>query len=152
MATDELTALIEAAKRGDLPAVQKVLETHWDIVNEADELGATALHHAAFEGHSDVARYLVKHGANVNARDNRFNATPAGWAIEYLREMGGLLGIELNDFAFAIERGDVEWVKRFLLRLPALRNAVDSDGTPFIELAKASTNPEIIRLFQNDAP
>ena len=147
MATDALTTLFAAAKRGDLPTVQKVLETHWDIVNETDELGATALHHAAFGGHSDVARFLVKHGANINARDNRFNATPAGWAIEYLREMGALLGIELNDFSFAIQRGDVAWVKRFLDRFPAFRAAVDSDGTPFIELAKTLGNTEIIRLL-----
>lgn len=147
MANDEVSTLIEAAKRGDLQAVQKILETDWDIVNGTDSLGATALHYAAFEGHSDVARFLVKHGANINARDNRFNATPAGWAIEYLREMGGLLGIELNDFSFAIQRGDVAWVKRFLDRLPALRKAVDSDGTPFKDLAERTGNQEILRLF-----
>jgi hypothetical protein len=37
--------------------------------------------------------------------------------------MGGFLGIELSDLAHAIERGDTEWVARFLRRFPALRTA-----------------------------
>jgi len=33
-------------------------------------------------------------------------ATPACWEIEYLRQRGGYLEIELSDFAYAIELGD----------------------------------------------
>ena len=35
-----------------------------------------------------IVRLLVQQGADINARDTEFGATPAGWAIEYLREMG----------------------------------------------------------------
>jgi hypothetical protein len=91
---------------------------------------------------------LVQRGADVNAKDAEFGATPAGWAIEYLREMGGLLGIELEDFGYAIRKGETEWVARFLRRFPALRGANDSQGQPFRMLAQQSGNPEIARLFE----
>ncbi len=83
----------------------------------------------------------------INSRDNQFGATPAGWAIEYLLEMGGYLGIELRDLAFAIQVGDVRWVARFLERFPALRQASDADGKPFRQLARESGNAEIAGLF-----
>ena len=94
-----------------------------------------------------MVQELVKRGADVNARDSKFGATPTGWAIEYLREVGGLLGIELEDFAHAIRRGEVEWVTRFLRRFPALRTASDSHGKPFQLIARESGNQEIANLF-----
>jgi hypothetical protein len=143
----ELDRLMEAAKRGDVGEVTAVVREHARLVNERDEMGATALHHAAFGGHCDVAEVLVKHGADVNARDGKFGATPAGWAIEYLREMGGFLGIELADFEFAIQKGDVEWVRRWVERFPALREARDGEGRLLRELARELGNEEILGLF-----
>jgi hypothetical protein len=143
----ELDRLMEAAKRGDVGEVTAVVREHARLVNERDEMGATALHHAAFGGHCDVAEVLVKHGADVNARDGKFGATPAGWAIEYLREMGGFLGIELADFEFAIQKGDVEWVRRWVERFPALREARDGEGSLLRELARELGNEEILGLF-----
>ena len=146
----EIEKLIEAAKQGALEDVLAVVSSHPELINNKDLSGATALHYAAFGGHRAIAQLLVQHGADVNARDAQFGATPAGWAIEYLREMGGFLGIELSDFAFAIRRGDVEWTTRFLQRFPALREAADEDGTPFKVLAQASGNPAITRFFASE--
>jgi ankyrin repeat protein len=140
--------LIEAAKHGNVQEVRAVAQGHPELVNQRDELGATALHHAALGGHRDVVRALVEQGADVNARDGEFGATPAGWAIEYLREMGGFLGIELNDFAHAIRQGDAEWVARFLKRFPGLRGARDTQGKPFKLLAQESGNAEITKSFE----
>lgn len=145
---DELRKLIDAASSGDVEAVRRIVVGHPELINQKDADGATALHYAAFGGHSDVARLLVGHGADVNARDGKFNATPAGWAIEYLREMGGLLGIELNDFAHAIRRGDEEWVIRWLKRFPSLHDGRDSDGKTFRQLAKECGKPAIADLFR----
>jgi len=142
--------LIEAAKRGDEADVRAIVQSHAELINQRDELGATALHHAAFGGHRGVVQILVEHGAEINAADSKFGATPAGWAIEYLRKMGGFLGIELADFAYAIERGDVDWVARFLKRFPALREASDPEGRPFKLLAEQSRNPEIAKLFVSE--
>jgi ankyrin repeat protein len=145
---DNFETLLDAVQRGAAVEVAAIIERNPKLVHEKDAEGATALHFAAFYGHSDVARALIAAGADVNARDGKFGATPAGWAIEYLRELGGLLGIELSDFAFALERGDAVWVARFLKRFPALRTASDAEGRPFRELALQSRNAEIIGLFQ----
>src|SRR5215469_1668742 len=145
----EFERLIDAAKRGSVEEAADVVQHRPELINKRDESGATALHYAAFGGHRDLVRLLVDRGAEINARDARFGATPAGWAIEYLREMGGFLGIELRDFAWAIENGDAEWVARFLKRFPTLRDARDSESRPFRELAGKSANAEIRRLFED---
>ena len=145
----ELEKLIEAAKRGDLADVISVLETHLELLHERDQSGATALHYATFGGHRSVVGELVRQGADINATDTQFGATPTGWAIEYLREMGGFLGIELSDLAHAIQRGESEWVARFLRRFPTLRSARDTHGKPFKTLAEQSGNPEIEKLFRS---
>ena len=145
----EFERLIGAAEKGDVDEVRALLCDHAEFINQKDSTGATALHYAAFGGHRSVVQELVRHGADVNVRDNTFGATPTGWAIEYLRELGGLLGIELEDFAHAIRRGEVEWVTRYLRRFPALRTACDSHGKPFHLLARESGNQEIANLFSS---
>lgn len=145
----ELVELIEAARLGAVEDVKAIVRRHPELVRERDETGATAMHYAAFGGHRDVVRVLVEAGADINAADAQFQATPAGWAIEYLRGMGGFLSIELADFAWAIERGDVQWAARFLKRFPTLRQARDSQGNAFRELAEKSENREIRRLFED---
>ena len=139
--------LIGASETGNVDEARAVLRDHAELINRKDSTGATALHYAAFGGHRSVVQELVKRGADVNARDSKFGATPTGWAIEYLREMGGLLGIELEDFAHALRRGEIEWVTRFLRRFPALRTASDSQGKPFQLIARESGNQEIANLF-----
>lgn len=139
--------LIEAAKLGKLEDVKTILDAEPGLIDSRDSEGATALHYAAFAGHCDVVRLLVERGADINARDSTFGATPAGWAIEYMREMGGFLGIELTDFAHAIRTGNAEWTARFLARFPKLRDEKDLNGIPFRDLALQSGNSEIIRIF-----
>jgi hypothetical protein len=63
--------------------------------------------------------------------------------------MDGFLEIELRDFAYAIELGDVEWTKRFLTRFPNLRHLSDSKGNSFKQLAAQCGNAEIVRLFES---
>jgi len=145
----ELAQLIEAARLGAVEDVRAIVHRHPEFAGRKDDSGATALHYAAFAGHREVVRVLVKAGADVNATDAQFGATPAGWAIEYLREMGGFLGIELADFAWALERGDMEWAARFLKRFPALRHANDAQGRAFRAMAAESGNPEIRKLFED---
>ena len=144
---NEFERLVEVAKRGDLAEIKTVLRDYAGLINQRDATGATALHYAAFAGHRSAVEELVRNGADINARDSKFGATPAGWAIEYMREMGGFLAIELDDMAHAIRRGEVEWVKRFLHRFPSLRRASDTQGKPFKLLAQESGNKEIADLF-----
>ncbi|HLY60718.1 MAG TPA: ankyrin repeat domain-containing protein [Terriglobia bacterium] len=143
----DLDNLIAAVGQGNMEQANAILDADNGLVNQKDASGATPIHYAAFNGHRDMVRLLVERGADVNSIDNQYTATPAGWAIEYLREMGGFLGIELGDFAYAIQQKDAKWVARFLKRFPALQNARDTTGTPFQTLARESGDPEIARLF-----
>ena len=147
---DEFEKLIDASKRGALEDVKAIVRDHPAFLNQKDEEGATPLHYAALGAHRPVVQFLVQQGAAINTPDSQFGATPAGWAIEYLREMGGFLGIELADFAFAIEQGDAVWVRRFLQRFPALRQASNTKGRPFKQLAAQSGNAEILGIFDTD--
>jgi ankyrin repeat protein len=138
---------IEAVKQGDREGVRAILESNDRLANQRDASGATPLHYAAVNGHRQIVQLLLERGADINTTDSRFGATPAGWAIEYLREMGGYLAIELCDLAYAIQFGDARWVARFLKRFPSLRQASDTNGTPFQRLARESGNREIAGLF-----
>jgi hypothetical protein len=57
------------------------------------------------------------------------------------------LSIELDDLAYAIQLGDTRWVERFLKRFPSLREASNTNGRPFRQLARESGDREIARLF-----
>jgi hypothetical protein len=139
--------LFSAAERGDVEAVRALLAAEPGLVRARDETGATALHVAAFHGHHAVEDALLSAGADVNARDGMYDATPLGWATHFLRERGGLLAIEIDDALFAIRRGDRELVARHLTRHPWLADASDRDGTPLADHARASGDAEIDRLF-----
>jgi Ankyrin repeats (3 copies) len=140
--------LFLAVVSGDGDRVRELLASDPSAALMKDDEGATALHYATLNGDRAIARVLLEQGADVNARDERFGATPAGWAIEYLREAGGLLAIEIDDVLFAIRQQDVPWVRRFLTRLPTLAQARDAHGKPLSEHATESGNDEITRLFE----
>src|ERR1051326_8634092 len=88
--------LFEAVNRGDVETVRPMLVANRDLINERDESGATLLDHAAFNGNRQIVQFLIQRGAAINSIDSRFGATPTGWAIEYLRELGGYLATDLD--------------------------------------------------------
>ena len=144
---DHIQAFFSEVERGDLDTVRAMVSVAPTLVQARDGTGATALHVAALNGRRAIAELLLDAGAEVNARDDEFGATPAGWAIEYLRERGALLGVEIENALFAIRRGDTELVARLVTRHPALRSVVDREGTPLAEHAAAAADLEIGRMF-----
>jgi DinB superfamily len=66
------------AANGYWPAVPVLVELGFDL--DAARDGATALHHAAAAGELATTRLLVEHGAAQDVHDDRFRATPQGWA------------------------------------------------------------------------
>lgn len=51
--------------------------------NNANWLGVSYLHKAACTGNLALAQVLIEFGANVNAIDEEYEATPLGWAAKY---------------------------------------------------------------------
>lgn len=144
---DRTDNLFAAVRAGDYAQVCTILKQGRDGVTARDSDGATPLHYATEAGYRDIVDALLDAGADINARDARFHATPTGWAIEYLRQRGGLLGMEIEDTLHAITSGDADLVQRYVTRLPSLRDAVGKDGVPLKIRAKESGNPDIRSLF-----
>ncbi len=62
----------EAAGKGDLATVKELLAKGADI-DTADDYGRTALFFALFRKQKDMVRFLIKQGADVNARDTLYH-------------------------------------------------------------------------------
>lgn len=62
--------LLQAAARGDVPAIQRLLDTGAGP-NEGDANGDGPLHHAAMKGRAEAARALLAAGAAPNVANNR---------------------------------------------------------------------------------
>jgi ankyrin repeat protein len=144
----DVSKFVVAAAAGDLAKVRELLAAAPSLLNTKDDEGATALHHAALGGRQEVVRYLVAQGADVNARDDRFDATPTGWAIEYLRELGGCLATEIEDALLSIRQRDVERLGRLLMRTPALAGCADAQGKALLQHAAETGDTDIHRLFE----
>jgi hypothetical protein len=70
-------AVVRAGVLGRPTAVRALVALGWDVDAGHRE---TALHEAAFHGHTDAVEALLALGADPTIRDGRFNGTPAGWA------------------------------------------------------------------------
>jgi hypothetical protein len=79
-ASDKADALSEAARKGDVAAVKKLLDEGVDV-NTKFRYNRMALSFAADRGHADVVRLLLERGADVNASDTFYNATALTWAV-----------------------------------------------------------------------
>jgi len=76
----EREQLHRAAAAGDVPAVQALVGSGRPV-NDFDELGKTPLHYAVLGEHFAVVEYLLRHGADINAHDERLiGGTPLGEA------------------------------------------------------------------------
>ena len=76
---DDFDLLRRTVTRGLFPSL-KLLARLGAKMDACDPGGTTLLHHAAFNGHVDVIRFLLEHGADPDRRDTKHDSTPLGWA------------------------------------------------------------------------
>jgi ankyrin repeat protein len=69
-----------AVETGRLEAVQLLVNLGVDVTDPMRAQRITALHAAASEGRRDMVELLLRAGADPNARDCEFDATPSAWA------------------------------------------------------------------------
>jgi ankyrin repeat protein len=74
-------ALLEAAEKGDLPEVKRLLAGGADKDARRKFDGWTPLHLAAWKNHVDVVRCLLEAGADKNAKNDQGD-TPIHWAVD----------------------------------------------------------------------
>jgi ankyrin repeat protein len=86
----EQVAFIEAARNGNLADVEAALKAHPEWVNVQRKHGTTALYWAAGNGHLEVVKLLLDHGADIEARDVD-GTTPLAAAVRF----GSMAAIQL---------------------------------------------------------
>jgi len=115
--------LHDAAKRGDVSAVQQLLGDGVDC-NQQDATGATPLHLAAEKGHAKIAALLLRAGADLS-RVNR-----SGWTSLHAAARGG--SAELVDM---------------LLQAGADHSAKTSGGNTPLHIAANSGRAEVAEVL-----
>lgn len=110
--------LLESAKAGNLVAVKNAVTKGADV--NAEYFGFSALMLASMEGHLNIAKYLIKEGANKRSIDDAF-----------------ALSLANNNFAIA----------KYLLSEGANINHREKDGDTL--LIQAAGNNEVFINFKN---
>jgi ankyrin repeat protein len=88
-AEDRQRALALAAQLGHAGVARMLLDAGEDPNRYNPKAGhahTTPLHQAAWQGHADVVRLFVDHGARLDLRDTIYQSTPLGWAVHGKRE------------------------------------------------------------------
>ena len=114
-----------AAARGQHSDLAEMLLAHKADVNATDKQGLTPLHYAVLANNRDVAKSLLSHGANANAKDSEYGNTP---------------------LIVAVGKGYKEMAE-LLLALGADVNAADNMGTP-LAWALHTNHPEIAEMLR----
>ena len=128
------TGLTQAAKEGDIAAIQKLLDEGADI-NESGlgaKMGGPPIIHAAYYCRSEAVKYLINRGADINAisvpRSSGWRALHlAAWGsdctevVKLLLDSGADINARANDtfgsvLAIAAREGHIKTVKYLIAR------------------------------------
>lgn len=76
------TSIFDAAAEGNFEDLCYFVEKEKDDVNEKSFNGTTPLHLAALYGHTEIVKYLISAGADVNAKTD-IGDTPLRSAVKF---------------------------------------------------------------------
>lgn len=156
------TKLHIAAEKGQESKLVKLIEEEAEI-DLGDDMEKTALHYAATNGHFNVARILLEHGADANAQDEN-GSTPLLLLRRNHETLISLLikfGADINACNFegksichiAAEKHSIEFMQTIIANKCNL-NLADKKGiTPIIAAAKAKNYQlvEFLLSLKNEA-
>ncbi|TAL28220.1 MAG: peptidase C14, partial [Nitrospirae bacterium] len=169
------TGLTQAAKEGDIAALQKLLDEGADI-NESGlgtKMGGPPIIHAAYYCRSEVVKYLINRGADINAisvpRSSGWRALHlAAWGsdctevVKLLLDAGADINARANDtygsvLAIAASEGYIKTVKYLIARgadiddaLIVLERRGDKKGLALLQ--KFEKQKIAVRLPENTPP
>lgn len=80
LSDEDRRKLVDAAESDNFAAVRLMLAAGWPA-DVRGNLGATALHFAAWLGNADMVRELLRRGAPVEVRGDQYDLSPLRWAL-----------------------------------------------------------------------
>ena len=120
--------MFDAAKR-DRPDVLALAIALGFPLEVQDRTGKRALHEAAVNNALNAAHFLVERGAEIDARESSYDATPIGWASHGDHDgMVDYLSTRSRDISTLCFRGCVDRVREILAGDPGLARVVNRDG------------------------
>jgi len=123
-------ALLAAATAGNVSAVALLLDLGV-APDGANHGGEHALHATAWADSVPVARLLIERGAQIDARDRRYDATPLGWAIHLGKpQVCDFLSTVSTDVCSLTRLGRIDRLRSVLAAQPSLAQEVRNDRTP----------------------
>lgn len=152
----------EASAKGDLERVKNMLRINPALLNMVDKTKNTPLHYAASSGKLEVVKFLIKKGADLQAKNTY------GWTALHSSSYNGYTsisellitnGINIEDtdiFGWpplfrAIQGGHKSMIE-FLVERGANINATDRDGQTPLYLSVVKGEKEIVEyLLKKDA-
>jgi ankyrin repeat protein len=90
--TDDDRAVVLEAASSAVPGALKLMLDLGFSPHVRNGLGEQPLHTASYAGQAEAVRYLLEAGADVDARDTRFDGTPLAFATVGSREQAGKAG------------------------------------------------------------
>jgi ankyrin repeat protein len=129
---EPLEALVEAVSNGNVSTAESLL-TETPALARMMRGGASPLHYAAIHGQRAAIDVLIRYGADLDALDTEYGATPMGWAnerghadvVRHLRARGARISLHMAA-AFGLD-DDVELLA---LADPAQVNQLVGYGSP----------------------
>jgi ankyrin repeat protein len=131
------TRALEAAARENRANMLALLMELGADPNATDVHAPTALHTAAYHGSVDAAKFLIERGAQVDAVEMAYQATPLGWAIHAgRRDTIALLARHSRDVHNLVYSGNLARVRAVLDESPELvaKRSSRDDETPLMWL------------------
>jgi len=142
---DRIAALVEAVSEGDLSTAAALLDQDPSLARTM-HAGASPLHYAAVHGQQGAVDLLIDRGANLEAVDHEYGATPIGWAnekghmalVRHMRARGARLSLHM-----AAALGFLDDVKELAARHPDQLNHLVGYGAP-LHMAALWGHDEIV--------
>jgi len=150
-------AIFNAIRNNQLSELRSLVKDR-AAANVKDDRGITALMVAAYAGSADSMRFLIEHGANVNAK-NAFDSTALMWSVTDMQKVRMLVdrGADVNarskpgrTAVMVAARGDRSAdIVRYLISKGADLKAVDGMKTTVLTAAAQGNDTETIRMMVN---
>lgn len=150
-------SIFDVARSGSLTEASALVQQNPKVVNEINDAGYSPLILACYRGNTEVAKFLINNGADLNYNNSMGTALMAAVVKSNDEIVNLLLGKNVdvnqkdsngtNALIYAVQFKNTLLVK-LLLEKKADKTHVDSNGKTAFEYAVFAGNQEIINLLK----